>query len=84
MAHITYKQIADDLLASDWGQEHGSVNAAIKTITVEERVMCLLVDIAQSLRILRCSNFTDVPRRLDKIRLAAEGIRRERKQRKKR
>lgn len=83
MARRTYKEIADSLVNQDWGWDGAGddVNAHINSLTEAQKTVVLLVDIAKSLRVLRCHNFIDVPRRLDAIRRASEGLRREQKNR---
>lgn len=77
---VTYAEIADSLVEGGWyygDAENVGVVQKIKSLTIEEKIAVLLTDIAKSLRVLRCSNFIDIPRRLNRTRVAVEGLRRE-------
>lgn len=79
---MTYTEVANSLVQGGWHWEtDAGVNTHIKGLTDTQKMVVLLADIAQSLRPLRCSNFTDIPRRLDRTRVAIEGLRRESKAR---
>lgn len=82
--HVTWREMADDLISSNWGQQGESATTENKINNDGRIQMILLLDIARSLRILRCSNFTDMPRRLERVRLATEGMRRDMKARSRR
>ena len=69
MPYITWRTAAEAIINSEFlGQEASSVDQYIKDATNEKIAVFLLYDIAKSLRILRCSNFKDIPDILRKIR----------------
>ncbi len=74
-----WRKVAEDLINSDWGTtvEYDDANRFIREFNDQKLILIMLIDIAKSLRVLRCSNFLDIPRRLDRVRIAAEGTRRE-------
>lgn len=68
MKHVNWKEIADELLEVNWGQQNESAADAVRQVADQRLILCLLIDIAQSLRILRCRNFQDIPWILKQIR----------------
>ena len=67
MVH-SYEDLGRALLDARWGYcEHSSRDAKIKALTCEQAQLCLLADIARSLRILRCSDFAEIPNVLRRI-----------------
>lgn len=82
---ITYQEVADSLANGNWHWgavlENKTISTHINEQTNDMLTVVLLADIAKSLRVLRCSNFTAIPRKLDRTCLAVEGLRREAKQR---
>ena len=77
MAHITWKDMAENLIQTDWGSQGESVKSQIIKGSDSRLQLCLLVDIAKSLRALRCSSFLGVPRSLDRMRVRLDAIERQ-------
>lgn len=75
--HITWKEQADELLRGNWGSEGESVSDRIKISSDQRLSLALLIDIAESLRALRCANFTGMPHHLRRTARAVEGLRRD-------
>lgn len=72
--HVTYKDLADELIYGNWGSQYEDQKNMAKTIGHMGWQSALLIDIAKSLREidmslrpLRCRNFSDIPNRLNKI-----------------
>lgn len=83
---LYYKDVAESVINEGWHwnvDESKSMNSHIATL--DDSIICavLLADIAKSLRVLRCNNFVDIPNRLDAIRVASQGLRRESRSRRK-
>lgn len=71
-----FKEIAQELIYGNWQETSApDAKAFIKSASYEILSFFLLLDIAESLRILRCQNFKDIPYRLDQIRNRLEQIR---------
>lgn len=64
MGRITYDQIQENLLTDWYIDTEKDVTQLIKDSGNEWKTMLLIRDIAQSLRVLRCHNFTGIPSRL--------------------
>jgi len=84
MAHITWKSMADELVRGAWGNDGLDLVKQIKSSTDSRLVLSLLIDVAQSLRALRCSNFVRMSSDLERLRIAMEGQRRDAKARRRR
>lgn len=67
--HVKWKEIASELIYGEWGEERIGVSNFIKSSSDSRLTICLLLDIAESLRVLRCENFKDIPNRLSRIAL---------------
>lgn len=67
---VPWKEVAENLIQCNWqsGEAHKDANAFIKAATDQRLIMCLLIDIAQSLRVLRCGSFQAIPEVLRGIR----------------
>lgn len=80
---IMYTEVADSIVQEDWHWADIADNidlvAHINSMNDSFLQIILLADIAKSLRVLRCSNFTDLLRRIDRTRVAVEGLRRDTK-----
>ena len=69
MNKVTYAQVADDLIHGGWYFDNKeNVTECIKSLSNEMRAVILLADIAQSLRVLRCPNFMEIPWTLREIK----------------
>jgi len=68
MSHISWRNIANEIVTGgNWGRDGASIREEIKNSTNDRISICLLLDIAESLRILRCSDFQLIPHRLKYI-----------------
>jgi len=67
MPHINWLDQAENLIHGSWGCNGTDEVASNKRDSDTRLSMILLLDIAKSLRVLRCSNFNDTPRKLDRI-----------------
>lgn len=65
--HIYWKEIAEQLINGGWGHEDASVYKATQSASDQRLMVALLIDIAESLRVLRCLNFKGIPRTLQEI-----------------
>lgn len=76
--HIPYSEIADRLIVGAWGypEEAGFCDAseAIKGEGYSRLTLALMIDIATSLRVLRCQNFQNIPFKLDAIKRSVARI----------
>jgi hypothetical protein len=76
----TWKMMAEELLRSasgDWyttGMEGKTPGEAVKAASESRLQLCLLIDIAQSLRALRCPNFVGMPRDLAIVARSAKRL----------
>lgn len=65
MRHVTWREMADELIHGNWGTEaEDRRDYIIKHTAPTERdylIIILLRDIAESLRVLRCQNFKEIP-----------------------
>lgn len=66
--HINWSDMADDLVHGNWGQQGEGSNPLIKSVNDDRLEIVLLIDIAKSLRILRCQNFREIPNVLKSIK----------------
>ncbi len=73
MPVVKYDSVVDAFVYGDWGCDLGDdINNPqdfIKKANREQLSMILLIDIARSLRVLRCPNFKGIPGELRAIRL---------------
>lgn len=71
MITIKYDKVADELVNGNWGQtgDHLTEKNMIKDAPDSRLMLVLLIDIAKSLRVLRCQNFKNIPNELRDIRL---------------
>jgi hypothetical protein len=72
MPHIKWKDVADDLILGNWGNEDKEIlnlTEFIEKSSVEKISSILLLDIAISLRVLRCHTFKEIPNTLHAIHL---------------
>lgn len=72
--HVLWSEAGINLRTTEWGEQAINPTELVRYMNDQRRTMCLLIDIAQSLkeietslRPLRCSNFQDIPNRLKKI-----------------
>jgi hypothetical protein len=75
--HITWLEQADSLIHGQWGTEGETVYQQNQLNGDSRLQLCLLLDIAKSLRALRCINFLSLPQDIKQLRRAAEGLRRD-------
>lgn len=62
--------MADEILYTDWRTgDHPDARTAVRAVGMDVIQVVLLRDIAESLRILRCQNFKDIPQILRGIRI---------------
>lgn len=62
-------QVAENIISGHWHWDtETDLSDLIRTLTVEQKALCVLQDIAVSLRVLRCQNFKDIPHILKTIR----------------
>jgi len=77
MNYFTYSEVVDSLLEGwKWETAEANKNRFISSLPPEATTVALLIDIAKSLRVLRCSNFMALPTTLYRIEgLIEKGIR---------
>lgn len=72
MKMIHWEAVADSLVFGNWGtkylDEATTPTKAIKTTSDERLALILLLDIAKSLRVLRCKSFQEIPAVLREIK----------------
>ena len=68
MKHITWLEVAERLLYGDWGRKGETTKKLIEESSYTELQLALLIEIAKSLRRLRCHEFQAIPDYLKSIR----------------
>lgn len=66
--HVTWKSVASELVFGGWGSESQNPSKYVQEHPDQRLMLCLLIDIAESLRVLRCRNFQEIPSVLCEIR----------------
>ena len=76
--HIPYSNIVNNFLDGSWGYAKAAgfrdASEAIERGHDSRLSMALLIDIAKSLRVLRCWNFQNIPFKLDAIKRSVARI----------
>ena len=61
MAHVKWEDVATELIYGSWGNERLSLKDAIQDAGYPELQIAVLIDIAKSLRLLRCQSVRNIP-----------------------
>lgn len=77
--HVKWTEMADELVNGGWGQAANDSADAVTRADDNRIQAVLLLDIAKSLRVLRCANFVRIPYTLEQSRKAVAGLRRDMK-----